>query len=388
MKYLFTLLLLVNYTVSFASDSLIIQHLLDRISYLQAKEEGIFPKGSIPSYRMYAHNKDRFKADINPFFTGLVSFSLLDIHPYLNDQQKKIATQIINNSSPVFEKFKNKKNNLPTYNFWPTDTPKIFPNAGWLNLLDKSRSLPDDMDDTVIILMAMQSNDSIARTVHEIMQKHINSHSNPVRNTFKEYRKIGAYSTWFGKKMPTEFDISVLMNVLYFVQKYKLEWSSADSASLRLIKDAIETRKHIDHANYISHHYAKTSIVLYHLSRLMSVKPIPALELMKPQLINQATNLFHQSGSFMEKILMSTALLKWGAKPPEISIGPDQDLTSLIEDETFSFFIANMGSIYPDQVKKFLTKSKLGTFYYYSPGYNNLLVLENLIWQKRFFQNQ
>ena len=90
----------------------------------------------------------------------------------------------------------------------------------------------------------------------------------------------------------------------------------------------------------------------------------------------------------MEKILMSTALLKWGAKPPEISIGPDQDLTSLIEDETFSFFIANMGSIYPDQVKKFLTKSKLGTFYYYSPGYNNLLVLENLIWQKRFFQNQ
>lgn len=217
------------------------------------------------------------------------------------------------------------------------------------------------MDDTVIILMAMQSNDSIARTVHEIMQKHINSHSNPVRNTFKEYRKIGAYSTWFGKKMPTEFDISVLMNVLYFVQKYKLEWSSADSASLRLIKDAIETRKHIDHANYISHHYAKTSIVLYHLSRLMSVKPIPALELMKPQLINQATNLFHQSGSFMEKILMSTALLKWGAKPPEISIGPDQDLTSLIEDETFSFFIANMGSIYPDQVKKFLTKSKLGS---------------------------
>jgi hypothetical protein len=386
MKYLFCFLLLVNYTGSFANDSSLITQLLERIAFLQTKEEGIFPKGTIPSYRMYAHNKDRYKADINPFFTGLVSFSLLDIHPYLKDQQKKIANQIIHNSYPVFEKFKNKKNNYPTYNFWPTDTPQIFPNAGWLNLLDKSRSLPDDMDDTVIILMALQSNDSIARVVHKLMQKHINSNSNPVRNTFKEYRKLGAYSTWFGKKMPTEFDISVLMNVLYFVQKYDLEWSAADSASLELIIDAIETRKHIDHANYISHHYAKAAIILYHLSRLMSVKPIPALELLKPQLINQATNLFHQSGSFMEKILLSTSLLKWGAKPPEISIGPDQDLISLIEDETFSFFIANMGSIYPDQVKKFLTKSKLGTFYYYSPGYNNLLVLENLIWQKRFFQ--
>ena len=360
---------------------------MERIAFLQAKEEGIFPKGSIPSYRMYAHNKDRFKADINPFFTGLVSFTLLDIQPHLTEAQKRIANQIISNTQPVFEKFKNRKNNLPTYNFWPTDTPKIFPNAGWLNQLDKSRSLPDDMDDTVIILMAMQANDSIARLVHELMQNHVNNDSNPVKNTFKEYKKLGAYSTWFGKKMPTEFDVSVLMNVLYFVQKYNLKWSAADSTSLRLITDVIETGKHIDHANYISHHYAKTSIILYHLSRLMSLKPIPSLESLKPQLIQQAIKHFNQSNSLMEQILLSTSILRWGAIPPEISIGLEQDLTTLIEDDSFSFFIANMGSIYPDQMKKFLTKSKLGTFYYYSPAYNNLLVLENLIWQKKMNQN-
>ncbi len=386
MKLFFTLIFATISLSGFASDSLITTQLLERIAFLQTKEDRIFPKGSIPSYRMYAHNKDRFKADINPFFTALVSFTLLDIHTHLSDYQKKIASQIIGNSLSVFEKFKNRKNNYPTYNFWPTDTPQIFPNAGWLNQLDKSRSLPDDLDDTVIILMAMQASDSIAILVHELMQKHVNNNSNPVKNTFKEYRKLGAYSTWFGKKMPTEFDISVLMNVLYFVQKYNLDWSAADSASLGLIKDAIKTRKHIDHANYISHHYAKTSIVLYHLARLMSLKPIPSLESLKPQLISQANMLFNQSNSFMEQILLSTSLLKWGAKPPEISIGPNQDLTQIIEDETFSFFIANMGSIYPDQVKKFLTRSKLGTFYYYSPAYNNLLVLENLIWQKRMSQ--
>lgn len=386
MKSIFTLVFVSLSLCGFASDSLIIKQLLDRIASLQTKEDRIFPKGTIPSYRMYAHNKDRFKADINPFFTGLVSFTLQDVHPFLTESQKKIATQIVSNTQSVFEKFKNRKNNLPTYNFWPTDTPKIFPNAGWLNQLDKSRSLPDDMDDTVIILMAMQANDSIARLVHELMQNHVNNDSNPVKNTFKEYKKLGAYSTWFGKKMPTEFDISVLMNVLYFVQKYNLEWSAADSASLNLIVNAIRDRKHIDYANYISHHYAKTSIVLYHLSRLMSLKPIPSLESLKPQLIQQAIEHFNQSNSLMEQILLSTSLLRWGAKPPEISIGPEQDLTTLIEDESFSFFIANMGSIYPDQVKKFLTKSKLGTFYYYSPAYNNLLVLENLVWQKRMSQ--
>ncbi|BDQ11046.1 hypothetical protein TEGAF0_02630 [Sediminibacterium sp. TEGAF015] len=386
MKLFFTLFFVTISLSGFAGDSLIISQLMERIAFLQAKEDGIFPKGSIPSYRMYAHNKDRFKADINPFFTGLVSFTLLDIQPHLTEAQNRIANQIISNTQPVFEKFKNRKSNLPTYNFWPTDTPKIFPNAGWLNHFDKSRSLPDDMDDTVIILMAMQATDSIASMVHELMQNHVNTPTNPVKNTFKEYRKLSAYSTWFGKKMPTEFDVSVLMNVLYFVQKYNLKWSAADSTSLGLITDVIETEKHIHHANYISHHYAKTSIVLYHLSRLMSLKSIPSLELLKPKLISQAMNLFKQSESFMEKILLSTSLLKWGTKPPAISIGPDKNISDLIEDDSFSFFIANMGSIYPDQMKKFLTKSKLGTFYYYSPAFNNLLVLENLIWQQKMNQ--
>lgn len=386
MKLFVTLFFVVISLSGFAGDSLIISQLLERIAFLQAKEEGIFPKGAIPSYRMYAHNKDRFKADINPFFTGLVSFTLLDIQPHLTEAQKRIANQIISNTQPVFEKFKNRKNKLPTYNFWPTDTPKIFPNAGWLNQFDKSRSLPDDMDDTVIILMAMQANDSIASMVHDLMQNHVNTPTNPVKNTFKDYRKLRAYSTWFGKKMPTEFDVSVLMNVLYFVQKYNLKWSAADSTSLGLITDVIETEKHIHHANYISNQYAKTSIVLYHLSRLMSLKSIPSLELLKPKLINQAMTLFKQSDSFMEKILLSTSLLKWGEKPPSITIGPDKNISDLIEDDSFSFFIANMGSIYPDQMKKFLTKSKLGTFYYFSPAYNNLLVLENLIWQKKMNQ--
>jgi len=54
-----------------ANDSLIISRLLQRIEHLQIEKDGVFRAGSIPSYRMYALNKDRFIADINPFFLQL-----------------------------------------------------------------------------------------------------------------------------------------------------------------------------------------------------------------------------------------------------------------------------------------------------------------------------
>lgn len=49
----------------------------------------------------------------------------------------------------------------------------------------------------------------------------------------------------------------------------------------------------------------------------------------------------------------------------------------------FYFFIASMASMLPDPWKKRVTNMGVGTFYYYCPAYNNLLLLENLIWQKR-----
>ena len=42
-----------------------------------------------------------------------------------------------------------------------------------------------------------------------------------------------AYSTWFGKKFPVVFDVSVLCNVLSFIQQNNLQWTKADSASLK-----------------------------------------------------------------------------------------------------------------------------------------------------------
>jgi hypothetical protein len=383
MKYCVTFFLLLLSVSLVANDSLLISRLLQRIDYLQAKDNAVFPKGSIPSYRMYALNKTRYKADINPFFTGLVAFTLEDIKKDLSPTQQIQASTIIHNTQSVYPIFQNRKNKRDTYNFWPTDHPQIFPHSGWLNLFNKSRSLPDDLDDTVIILLAQRSHDSIAKTIHQLMQGYTNNENKKVTNTFPEYQKVGAYSTWFGEKMPVDFDISVLSNVLYFVQLYNLEWTAADSASLYLIEDMIKTNKHVQFANYVSPHYATLPNILYHVSRLMSLKPIPSLEQLKPQLIEDTKKALTSATTFMDKILLSTSLLRWGVEPPEIIIDESKSLIDLIEDEQFYFFIASMASMLPDPWKKRVTNMGVGTFYYYCPAYNNLLLLENLIWQKR-----
>jgi len=366
-----------------ANDSLVISRLLQRIDQLQAKDNQVFPKGSIPSYRMYALNKTRHKADINPFFTGLVAFTLENIKADLSPAQQTLANTIINNTQSVYAIFQNRKNNRNTYNFWPTDHPQIFPHSGWLNLFNKSRALPDDLDDTVIILMAQQRTDSVAKAIHQLMQGYTNNENKKVTNTFSEYLKVGAYSTWFGEKMPVDFDISVLSNVLYFVQQYNLDWTASDSASLYLIEDIIKTRKHIQFAGYVSPHYATLPNILYHISRLMSLKPIPSLEKLKPQLIEDTKTALVAATTFMDKVILSTSLLRWGVQPPDIVLDQKTPLIDLIEDEQFYFFVASMASMLPDPWKKRVSNIGVGTFYYYSPAYNNLLLLENLVWQKR-----
>ncbi len=365
-----------------AGDSLIIQKLLQRIEQLQVKEAGVFPEGAFPSYRLYALNKDRQKADVNAFFTGLMAFTMRDIEPYLAQTQQVTAERIILKTLPVYEKFRNRKGR-PTYNFWPTDTPAIFPNSGWMNHFNEKQALPDDLDDTGILLLAAKAADSTAAAAHRIMQGFTNNGSGKVKNTFSAYRHIGAYSTWFGKKMPVDFDVCVLANVLYMVQSYNLAWTSADSASARLIVKVLEDRKHVTAAAYVSPHYSRLPVILYHLSRLMSLRPIALLEPYRRQLIDDARRALASSDNFLDQVLLSTSLMRWGVEPPVITTQLNGSLSELIEDESFSFFIANMASMLPDPLKQWMGGTGLGKFYYYCPAYNNMLVLEYLVWKKR-----
>ncbi|MDP1843000.1 MAG: hypothetical protein Q8K64_06220 [Sediminibacterium sp.] len=370
---------------SFANDTLQVTQLLNRIQQLQSSQQDIFPKGLFPCYRMYALNKDRAIADPNIAFTGYITYTLKALMPKLTPYQQLIAKEIIAQSLPVFEKYKNKKGRN-TYNFWPTDTLAFFPNSGFLTNFTKTKSLADDLDDTSLILMGLSADSSIAQEVHTIMQQFIKKDKQEINQFFKEYQHIVTYSTWFGKKMPVEIDVSVLCNVLLFVQTYQLPWTKTDSACLKLIVNIIKDKKHITDAPYMSHYYPTSALILFHVARLMNKKAIPELDALKPQMIQEALDLFAQSNSFMEKVILTTTLLRWNTIPPQQTIVHANTLTELVEDDqSFAFFIANLAYLQlkvPDGVKKWAGKLGIGKFYFFCPAYNNMLLLENLVWQQ------
>lgn len=358
-----------------ANDTLITYRLLKRITALQVKQGGVFPAGSFPSYRMYALNKTRRKADINPFFTGLIVFALRTMQSRLTPYQQQMAMAVIDKARPVFDKFLNRTGRI-SYNFWPTDTVKVFPNGGWLNWMDRSGSIPDDLDDTSIILLAVDAPLGLVQQVYDSMQRYANTVSGKIKNTLKQYRNSPAYSTWFGKKMPIDFDVSVLANILYLVQRYDLKWTVSDSASLQLIEKSIKSGAILSRPAYISPHYERTPIILYHLARLMAVKPIPELEQYKPMLIKTAKGLRARSKDILDQVILSTALLRWGE--PASGPLPDEFLlfTGEIEKDAFCLFVANMASLLPNPLKTIFGASKIGKFYYHCPAYNDLLLLE------------
>ncbi|RFM27997.1 hypothetical protein DXN05_10665 [Deminuibacter soli] len=370
------------YNTLCASDSLQVHQLLNRIAAQQVRTSGKFAAGMFPSYREYDKHRNHFKDDDNAFYTGLVVFTLRQLRPHLPPADQLLCDTIISRAAPVYARFRNTKGRN-TYNFWQTDPPTVFPNGGWLNWMNKTHTLPDDMDDTAIVLMAMDAPDSVVQQVHALMQGYTNNGKKKVKNTLKAYKHIAAYSTWFGKRMPIDFDVCVLSNVLYMVQQRQLAFTAADSASLQLIQEVVKSREYMLHPSFVAPHYSRSSIILYHLSRLMQLRTLPLLEPYKQQLIADAQLIFAQSDNLVDKIILSTALMRWGVQPPVTAMQTDVPVTALVENSDFVFFIANMTSMLPNPFKQWMGSTGLGRFFYYAPAYNNVLLLEYLVWRKR-----
>jgi hypothetical protein len=373
------------YLSSNANDSLI-HHLLQRLDYLQVNHAAYFPQGIFPSYRQYSTKDHPFKDDDNIFFTGITGLTLQQLRPYFQQEDQIICDSIIQRIKTIAPKFKNAKGRN-TYNFWRTDTPKIFPNGGWLNVFNHSFALPDDLDDTAVMLLVLKESDSVFAEVHQLMQSFTNKAENPARTTLSAYKGIEAYSVWFGKKMLVELDACVLCNSLLMVQSKNLEWSKTDSASVGFLVQMIEHKDHITHPDVMSVYYKTTPAILYHLSRLMQIKKINALEKYKAQLIIDANQAYAASNNLLEKILLRTALLRWGVSLPHEEIF-SHDLVKEVEETHLVFFIANLACILPKNLAFGLFNLGLTRFYFYCPAYYDALLLEYLVLQKRFNEHK
>lgn len=358
-------------------DTIWSYQLLTKIQALQQTNTG-FPPGIFPSTRVYAYNKNNIKNDPNVFFTGLIVLTLKKYQKHCTPFQQGIINQIAKDALSQVGLFKNRQGR-DTYNFWRTDTPQIFPNAGWLNKFDKSQSLPDDLDDTVILLWAQEVARERAAAVHDTMQLFANTKGKTVKNTLKAFANLPAYSTWFGKKMPIDFDMAVLCNVLSFVNAYDLPWTRSDSTSLQLITTAIQNNWHMNKANFIAPHYAKPAVLLYHIARLLNTgkqQNIEALMALKPSLLQSTDSLLAISNDPLETVLLQSVRLEFGGIAGDVQTPQTFD-TAAIEQSTYPFFIANMASMLPNPVKRPLSKLAFAKFEYRCPAYNLALLWEN-----------
>ena len=358
-----------------STDTIWSYQILTKIQALQQTNTG-FPPGIFPSTRVYAYNKNNSKNDPNVFFTGLIVHTLKKYHKLCTPYQQRIINQIVKDGLSSVGVFKN-KSGRDTYNFWRTDTPQIFPNAGLLNKFDKSQSLPDDFDDTVILLWAQEVTKERAAVVHDTMQFYANTKVKSIKNSLPTFKNLPAYSTWFGKKMPIDFDMAVLCNVLSFVNAYDLQWTASDSASLQLITTAIDNKWHVTKADFIAPHYAKPAVIMYHIARLLTAgnqQNIQTLIALKPTLLKQTDSLLAISKDTLEAILLNTARVHFGGIPNDAYQTLDQ---AAIEQSKYPFFIANMASMLPSPIKRPLSKLAFAKFEYRCPAYNLALLWEN-----------
>ncbi|MCH5596657.1 hypothetical protein [Niabella ginsengisoli] len=348
-----------------------IDSLLIKIENLQIVDKNTnYNVGMFPSQRVYRSRKMPTREDDNIFFTGLIVWTLKSVRSELSVKNQAIVDAITEKATPNYVLYQN-KDGRPVYNFWQTKPSRHFPNSKYFSSR-KKYIIPDDLDDTAILYLSTAFSDSLKNIVKTLMAENANGRKYTVRNTFKRYKRIPAYSTWFGKNMPVDFDICVQANALRFVLDNQFELNKYDSATIQLVRDMVLNDTHLKRAAYVSPHYQNPNIILYHLARLVAAHPQhPLLDGLKSALITDLKKQMHSSKSNMERVLLQTSLLKLEE--------PFSGKISVSEKDrnAFYFFVANMTSVFPNPIKGIFVKSRKTNFFYRSQAYYLTLLLEN-----------
>ena len=351
-----------------SAQNLRIDSLLQTISSCQRTySDSFYTSGLFPSKRVYLKQKNYKRDDDNIFFTGLIVWTLRSQRDKLNEKNKIVLDSICAKASYNFPLYRNKYGDC-TYNFWQPKPGRHFPNDRFFSKR-KKHALPDDLDDTAVIYLADNQPDSLKKKLKDKMALHANGNGRWIHNTFRKYKHRRAYNTWFGRRMRVDFDLSVHCNAMRWILDNNLELNQYDHETINLIQDMVLAGEHIENAHYVSPHYQLPSIVLYHLSKLVSAHPA-IFPLIKNQIINDLQNQLKVTVNPMEKLLMQTSLARFG-------IFQKAEILSQKDFDGFYYFVANMTSVTPNPIKGWFAKSKVTNFYYRCEGFYWCLLLEN-----------
>lgn len=373
------LLLLFTKKTKASSDSLLISQLIKSIEAYQVKKfDGDFYEGMFYTYRECGAWPKNRKPDRNIFFTAITSFSLKNILPYLSDSNKIIAQSIIKKATKAYPYFRNKKAN-GFYEFWPNDG-SFMPHSFVMQFTKKIFGQGEDADDCVMILMTSNNSDSVYQLLKKRMEYVANLNQKKIKNSYKIYSNFPAYSTYLGSKMKVDFDCCVQSNIMYYCFNQKFALTKQDSGTIKLLAEIVRNRDYLNHPTFVSPWYGNPSVILYHIIRLMNAFYIPELNLYKQQLIEDVQFLLKQSSNSMDKILLSTSLLRLGVKDGgKINF---EDLKSFenSDQKEFHFFQARGAAFMSKIFKKiFSNQGKSFYFNFFCPTHNKILLLEYLV---------
>jgi len=350
--------------IGFSKDSL-----LHKICDLQCKGDDFFHDGLFASKR-YLGEQKKFKYDNNIFFTALITYTLQSLHDDFTRHDQQIIDSIISRAKSNYSRYRNRRNEI-TYNFWQTHPDLPLPNNKFWSKSEKIK-LPDDFDDTSIIFVTQEKNDSLDFVLKQKMAAHANLVNAKISSTFRRYKSYKAYNTWFGEKMKQDFDICVMSNTLLYIFQRGLELNQFDYETMQLIKQMVISDDYLNYPQLISPHYQNSSVILYHLSRLLSVANNEKLNGIRDKVIKDLNEKLKHVNNRMEKVILLSSLYRLDQKP---DIQMDyKDISNDFED--FSFFVANPFSGNTMLAKRLLGTGKYAFYKYRCDAYNWTLILE------------
>ena len=306
---------------------------IQRIAQLQG-ESGLFASVRHNPAILYR------RPDTNVFFTAVTVFTLQNLLPAVSPDTRRLIDRMAERAIAAYPGFQN-KDGLNTYNFWPTRPSQHFSNGYLFRHFNHFR-IPDDIDDTAMVYLTSNPSPEARRWLKTKLAQHANgSGPHKIQNTYADYRELRAYSTWFGKNMGVDFDACALSNILYWIYQYNLPRNQHDTDSLIYLRSIVASGQYASEPFRCAPHYARTSLIIYHLTRLMAAFDIPELESIRPRLMADAHGELTKATNRVEQVLLTTALLRLGESPLGV------DLDGIKQDfDSFHFFVAGLLTAY------------------------------------------
>ncbi len=326
----------------------------------------VYPEGIFPSQRRHSATGTK-REDDNSFFTALVVFTLNRLKKYFSTEEIKIVEDIRQKATHAFQRYENKKGEH-SYNFWRTEKNAHFPNGKIFSKFDYFR-LADDVDCTALVYLAQGfSEEDILRLRNKLMY-HANLPLKVSKNTLPRYKNFKVYSTWFGKNIPVEMDVCVTANLLYLLFESKTPFNKNDLDCIRYVCSVITNDEHKSAPFRVAPYYPKTSIILYHISRLLTVAKHPDLlqlkEKLKRDIIQELSGRCHA----MERVILNTSLM-WLGETTHI------EELQMPADISFPWFIAGMLTSVENGFIRMFAPLPLFHIQFYCEAYMKTLFIE------------